>query len=191
MTKSKILLELKLIPAWRNAREIQASSSWGLPSMEVRTGRGTWCTVGADLAVLDTRMLLPPGTQSLAARSCRGRSRARRRWCSPWFSWSSQSCWAQAEAGHGVQGHWANSWELFGWARGYLGGDAPALGLGKFGWGSPRTHRSFTPCPCLSPSTSSRGAAGRSHPAPQGKVLKGDINHDTKAKTLNKRLHRL
>lgn len=41
MTNSKILLELKLIPAWRNAREAQASSSWGLPSMEARMGRGT------------------------------------------------------------------------------------------------------------------------------------------------------
>lgn len=32
MTKSKILLRLKLIPAWRNARQAQPSSSWGCPA---------------------------------------------------------------------------------------------------------------------------------------------------------------
>lgn len=66
MTNSKILLELELIPAWRNARAAQASR--GLPSMEVRTAQEQ---AGTDLAVLDTRMLLPPGTRVLSARSCR------------------------------------------------------------------------------------------------------------------------
>lgn len=38
-------------------------------------------------------------------------------------------------------------------------------------------------CPALG-----GGAAGRSHPAPRGKVLSGSIGHYTKSKTLNERL---
>lgn len=67
-----------------------------------------------------------------------------------------------------------------------LGGDAPALGLGKLSWVSSRSQRRFTPVPACPPWGSCGGAAGRSHP--QGKTLNGGTGHYTNSKTLNKRL---